>query len=178
MNFKETEISGAYFIEPNKFEDFRGFFARSYCKKEFKERGISFSPVQANIGYSNKKYTLRGLHYQVKPHQEAKLVRCVKGKIYDVIVDLRSESPTFKKWQGIELKADNHTMVYVPEGCAHGYQTLEDNTEICYMVSAFYEPEAERGIRWNDTEFGIKWKKPDRIIISKKDQSWADFSEM
>lgn len=178
MIFKEAEIEGAYIIELNKHEDKRGFFARSYCENEFKDEGISFSPVQANIGYSRNKHTLRGLHYQVNPHAEAKLVRCVKGKLYDVIVDLRQDSRTYGEWTGVVLDSDNHTMFFVPEGCAHGYQTLADETEISYMVSAFYEPDAERGIRWNDPAFDIEWFNTENLIISEKDQNWPDFKEL
>lgn len=178
MIFKEAEIEGAYIIKLNKHEDERGFFARSYCEKEFKNEGISFRPVQANIGYSKNKYTLRGLHYQISPHAEAKLVRCVKGKLYDVIVDLRQDSGTYGEWTAVELDAQSHTMFYVPKGCAHGYQTLADETEISYMVSAFYEPDAERGIRWNDPSFDIQWYNTDDMIISEKDRNWPDFTKL
>lgn len=177
MEFKKTEIAGAFIIDIEKYEDERGFFARGYCEKEFREQDISFKMVQANIGYSKRKYTLRGLHYQQKPHAEAKLVRCVQGALYDVIVDLRPDSPTYKKWTGIELSDDNYTMFYAPAGCAHGYQTLQDDTEVFYMVSAFYAPEFERGIRWDDPAFNIKWKETDNVIISDKDRNWPYFSE-
>jgi len=133
--------------------------------------------MQANIGYSKKKYTLRGLHYQIAPHREAKLVRCTKGSLLDVVVDIRPDSPTYKEWIGVELSESNHTMFYVPEGCAHGYQTLEDDTEVFYMVSAFYAPEHERGIRWDDPAFGIQWREMDDIIISDKDRQWPDFQD-
>lgn len=177
MIFKETEIEGAYIIELNKHKDKRGFFARTYCENEFKNEGISFNPVQANMGYSKNRYTLRGLHYQLSPYAEAKLVRCTKGKLFDVIVDLRKDSGTFGNWTGVELDAKSHTMFYVPEGCAHGYQTLVDKTEISYMVSAFYEPSAERGIRWNDPAFEIEWPNTEDMIISEKDQKWPDFND-
>jgi len=178
MIFKESAIDGAYIIKLNKHEDNRGFFARSYCENEFKEEGISFNPVQANIGYSKNRNTLRGLHYQVEPHAEAKLVRCVKGKLFDVIVDLRQDSGTYGEWTGVELNADSYTMFYVPRGCAHGYQTLVEETEISYMVSAFYEPKAERGIRWNDPAFDIQWYNKEDLVISEKDQNWPDFKDL
>ncbi|WP_138429443.1 dTDP-4-dehydrorhamnose 3,5-epimerase [Fodinibius saliphilus] len=176
MIFKETKIDGAFVIEIEKLTDKRGFFARGYCEKEFKEQGILFEAVQANIGYNKFKHTIRGLHYQVKPHAEAKLVRCVKGEVWDVIVDVRPESPTYKQWLGVELTENNHTMLFIPEGCAHGYQTLVDNTEIYYMVSAFYAPEAEQGIRWDDQAFNIEWRETEQIFISDKDQKWENYN--
>lgn len=177
MIFKETEIGGAYIIEPEKFEDERGFFARGFCEKEFDEHGIEFKPVQANIGYNNKKNTLRGMHIQVGPHAESKLVRCTKGSLFDVILDLRKDSPTYKKWTGAELTAENRRMLYLPAGCAHGYQTLVDDTEVFYMVSAFYAPGFEKGVRWNDPLFNIQWKEHSDLIISEKDMMWADYTE-
>lgn len=175
MTFRETAIPGSYIINIERYADDRGFFARGYCEREFKNQGITFNIVQANIGYSKNKYTLRGLHYQVEPHREAKLVRCTKGGLFDVIVDLRTESPTYKEWVGVELTEKNHTMFYVPEGCAHGYQTLEDNTEVFYMVSSFYAPDYERGIRWDDPTFNIEWVETDDKIISEKDRQWPDY---
>lgn len=175
MNFKETEIVGSYLIDIEKFSDDRGFFARGYCEEEFANEGISFQMVQANIGFSKNKYTLRGLHYQVASHAEAKLVRCTQGALYDVIVDLRPDSPTYKRWIGVELTSKNRNMLYVPEGCAHGYQTMEDDTEVFYMVSAFYAPDHEQGIRWDDPAFTIQWKETDNITISEKDRQWPNF---
>lgn len=175
MIFEKTSIKDAYVIKIEKYADERGFFARGYCEKEFQEHGIPFDIVQANIGNSKGKYTIRGLHYQLEPHAEAKLVRCVKGKLFDVIVDVRPDSSTYKKWLGVELTEDNHTMLYVPKGCAHGYQTLTDETEVFYMVSAFYAPEAERGIRWNDPAFNIEWRESENIVISDKDSGWNDY---
>lgn len=177
MVFKETEIAGAFIIEIEKYSDNRGFFARGYCEKEFNEQNISFEMVQANIGFSKKKHTIRGLHYQREPHAEAKLVRCTKGALYDVIVDLRPDSSTYMQWTGVELTSNNHKMFYVPKGCAHGYQTMEDETEIFYMVSAFYAPGFEQGLRWNDPLFNIQWKETDDIIISEKDQTWPDYRD-
>ncbi len=177
MIFNETAIKDAYLIEIEKWKDQRGFFARSYCKKEFSEHNISFEPVQANIGFSKMSHTLRGLHYQLQPHAEQKLVRCVKGKLYDVIIDIRTDSATYKNWIGVELSEEHYTMLYIPKGCAHGYQTLVPETEICYMVSAFYEPDSERGIRWDDPAFNIEWKESKSLIISDKDRQWPDFNE-
>lgn len=175
MFFNETNLDGVFEIEIEKNGDERGFFGRAYCKKEFGQKNISFKPVQANVGYSKFKNTLRGLHYQRPPHAEQKLVRCVKGKIFDVIVDLRSSSSTYRQWAGFELSAENMKGIFVPEGCAHGYQTLMNDSEIFYMVSAFYTPEAEQGIRWNDPSFNIEWKEAENMIISDKDRQWADY---
>lgn len=178
MNFEESDIEGVFEVEIAKHEDSRGFFARAFCQKEFNKNDISFQPVQANIGYSKYKNTLRGLHYQRAPHAEQKFIRCIKGKIYDVVLDLRPASSTYKQWKGTELSAEKNTMLFVPEGCAHGYQTLEDDSEIFYMVSAFYAPEAEYGIRWDDPAFDIEWKEPvSELIISDKDRQWDHFKE-
>ena len=176
MILKETMLKGAYVIQIEKLEDERGFFARAWCKKEFEEYGLKTLPVQANIAFSQKKGTLRGMHYQVSPFKEAKLVRCIKGEIFDVIIDLRSDSSTYMKWMGMELSADNHNMVYIPEDFAHGYQCLTDNTEVFYQVSEFYSAEFERGIRWNDPAFSIDWKLTENLVISEKDMIWPDFS--
>ncbi len=175
MIFTETELKGAYIIEVKKLEDERGFFGRSFCRREMEEHGLIADIVQANTSVSLKKGTLRGMHFQVEPHQEAKLIRCVRGSIYDVIIDLRPESPTFKRWFGVELSADNYKMLYAPEGFAHGFITISDNVEVCYNVTAFYSPGSERGIRWDDKTFGIKWPfKP--AIISDRDRKHPDFS--
>ncbi|MEX0772375.1 MAG: dTDP-4-dehydrorhamnose 3,5-epimerase [Balneolales bacterium] len=176
MRFKETEVEGAYEITLEKRSDERGFFARGFCEEEFKKQGISFRMVQANIGYNKYQNTLRGLHYQMGPHAEKKLVKCAKGGIYDVVVDLRMGSPSYRHWAGRELTEDNHAMLFIPEGCAHGYQTLTDDSEVSYMVSAFYEPEAERGILWDDPVFNIKWKKAGNMILSEKDKNWPGYT--
>ena len=177
MIFSETKIKGAFLIRLEKHEDERGFFARVWCRKEFERHGLNADFVQANVSRSNKAGTLRGIHYQSPPNEEAKLVRCLKGAIYDVAVDLRPGSSSFKKWIGERLTAENHRMLYIPEGCAHGYLTLTDHAEVFYPVSTFYTPESERGIRWNDPTFNIKWPIAGDLVMSEKDQSWPDFIE-
>ncbi len=174
MLFHETKLVGAFVIELEKREDTRGFFARGWCQKEFEDHGLVAQVVQTNISYNRKKGTLRGMHYQVAPFEETKLVRCVRGGIYDVIIDLRPESPTYKQWIGVELTAENYKMLYVPENFAHGLQTLEDDTEVIYQVSQFYTPGAERGMRWNDPAFRIEWPQ-DIEVISDKDADWPDY---
>ncbi len=174
MIFKETELRGAYIIEVEPIEDERGLFARSFCAKEFEEHGLNPHIAQCNISYNEKKGTLRGMHYQVAPHAETKLVRCTMGAVYDVIIDLRPISATFKRWIGVELTKGNRWMVYVPEGFAHGFQTLEDDTEVFYQMSEFYHPEYSRVIVWDDPGFAIKWPmSPTRI--SNKDRGYANF---
>lgn len=177
MLFIETKLKGAFVVELEKYSDDRGFFSRAWCQKEFKEQGINSQFVQANIGFSKNSGTIRGIHYQIAPFEEAKLVRCIRGAIFDVVLDLRPELPSFKQWFGVELSDENRKMLYVPEGCAHGYQTLVDNTEVFYQVSQVYSPESERGIRWNDPEFDIEWPIDEDLVISEKDQNWPDFME-
>ena len=175
MIFEETRLKGAFIVKLEKLEDERGFFARAWCQKELNDMGMSSRIVQANLSYNKKKGTLRGMHYQVSPHEEAKFVRCCRGAIYDVIVDLRSKSPTYKEWIGVELSAPNRQVLFVPEGFAHGFQTLEDHTEVFYQVSEFYTPGAEKGARYNDPAFNIDW--PLSVsVISEKDAGWADYS--
>lgn len=175
MIFVSTTIKDAFVVELEKHGDDRGFFARAFCMKEFSEQGISFQPCQANIGFSQFKGTLRGIHYQTAPHAEAKLVRCTKGAVFDVVVDLRPDSPNYCQWFGIELTPENGRMLFIPKGCAHGYQTLEDNTELYYLVSDFYAPQAEEGLRWDDPKINIEWPITDNLVISDKDQLWPDF---
>jgi dTDP-4-dehydrorhamnose 3,5-epimerase len=175
MIFLETKLRGAFVIQLEKMEDQRGFFARAWCRKEFEEHGLNSDLAQANIAFSRKKGTLRGMHYQVSPYQEAKSVRCINGAIFDVAIDLRPESSTYKDWIGVELTADNYKMLYVPENFAHGYQTLTENTGVFYQVSQFYSPDHERGISWNDPLFGIQWPIADDVVISEKDHSWPDY---
>lgn len=175
MIFTETELKGAYIIELEARADERGFFARAWCQKEFTQHGLNPNLVQSNISFNYKKGTLRGMHYQVKPDEEAKLVRCTRGSIYDVIIDLRPSSPSFKQWIAVELTSENRKMLYLPEGMAHGFQTLVDNTEVFYQVTQFYSPKSERGVRWNDPVFNIDWPAEDRRVISEKDRNWSDF---
>ncbi len=173
MIFAETKLKGAFVLEPERREDHRGFFARTFCKHEFEAHGLNPRVVQCNIAYNKRKGTLRGMHFQDPPHQEAKLVRCTKGAIYDVILDLRPASPTYKQWVSVELTEENHKMLYVPEGFGHGYQTLTETTEIIYQVSQFYAPESARGVRHNDPAFGIQWALP-VAVISPVDEGWPD----
>lgn len=174
MKFTETKLEGAYIIEIEKLTDDRGFFARSWCQKEFEAHGLTSRVVQTNVSFNRKKGTLRGLHYQLKPNEESKLIRCTRGAIYDVIIDLRPKSPTYKQWIGVKLSDENYTMFFVPENFAHGFQTLKNNTEITYQVSQFFTTGSERGIRWNDPIFGIKWPL-EIAVISAKDRDWPDF---
>jgi dTDP-4-dehydrorhamnose 3,5-epimerase len=174
MRFTETPIAGAYLIDLDARGDERGFFARLWCRREFAERGLVADFVQCNGSFSAGRGTLRGLHYQEAPHGEVKLVRCIRGSVFDVAVDLRRDSPTYLKWAGATLTVDNRTMLYVPEGCAHGYLTLEPSSEVEYPVSAFYAPASERGVRWDDPLFAIAWPiAPD--VVSPKDRAWPDY---
>jgi len=175
MIFKETKLKGAYVVECEPIEDDRGFFARAFCREEFERHQLNPCVVQCNISFNRKKGTLRGMHYQAKPYEEARLVRCTRGRIYDVIVDLRRESPGYKQWEAVELTADNRLMLYVPEGFAHGFQTLEDGSEVFYQMSESYAPEYTRGVRWDDPAFGIQWPLDDRLL-SVRDQSFPDFN--
>ncbi len=175
MRFIKTKIQGVFVIEPEKIKDERGFFARSWNSVEFKKLGLNPKISQCSISYNKKRGTIRGMHYQIKPYEEAKLVTCTKGKIYDVIVDLRPKSKTFKKWISSELSEENHKMQYIPEGCAHGFQTLKNNTVVFYQMSQIYNPQYYRGVRWNDPAFNISWPlKPS--TIAKKDETHVNFS--
>ncbi len=167
MIFIETQLKGAYLIEPERLEDKRGFFARTFCRKELEDHGLDPKIVQCNVSYNKLKGTLRGMHYQIAPKAETKLVRCTRGAIYDVIIDLRPDSPTCDQWISVELSASNFRMIYVPEGFAHGFQTLEDDTEVFYQMSEFYSPEHARGLRWDDPAFGIVWPVKNKIISDK-----------
>ena len=174
MIFTETPLKGAYVIDPERLADERGFFARTWCRREFEAHGLNPELAQCNISYNRRKGTLRGMHYQVAPHAETRLVRCTSGAVYDVIVDLRPQSATFKRWFPIELTADNRRMLYIPEGVAHGFFTLCDDTEVFYQMSGFYAPECARGVRWNDPAFGFEW--PDEIqVMAERDRSYPDF---
>jgi len=174
MIFEETPLPGAFVIRLERREDDRGFFARSWCQHEFAAHNLIDRIVQVNTSYNRLRGTLRGMHWQQAPHAETKLVRCTRGALYDVIVDLRPDSPAYKRWVGVELTADNRDMLYVPEGFAHGFQTLVDGTEAIYQVSQFYTPGAERGARHDDPAFDIGWPLP-VAAISDKDGGWPDY---
>lgn len=174
MIFTETKLKGAYLIDIERLEDERGFFARSWCRKEFQAQGLAPGLVQCNVSFNAKKGTLRGMHYQVKPFEEAKLVRCTMGSLYDVIVDIRQDSSTFMQHVGVVLSADNRKMLYIPEGFAHGFLTLEDNTEIFYQMSEFFAPDHARGFKWNDPVFRISWPA-DIQVMSDRDRNLPDF---
>ena len=175
MIFTPLELDGAYLVELDAREDERGFFARAWCREEFQAHGLNSAVVQCNLAFSRERGTLRGMHFQREPHEEAKLIRCTRGAIFDAIVDLRPESPTHTRWLGVELTADNRRALYVPEGFAHGYLTLVDETETLYQVSEAYAPDAEAGVRWDDPAFGIVWPTTGRRIISEKDRAWPDY---
>jgi len=175
MVFKETKLKGAFVIELERFEDERGFFSLSWSENEFARHGLESRLVECNVSFNRKKGTLRGMHYQESPHGQVKLVRCTMGAIYDVIVDLRPSSPTFKRWFSIELTANNHLTLYVPIDFAHGFQTLEDNSEVLYQMSAPYVSGSGSGVRWDDPAFGIQWPDDERIIIAR-DREYADFN--
>lgn len=174
MKFVPTDLAGAYVIEPERMEDDRGFFARTFCHDEFASHGLRAAFVQCNVSFNTRKGTLRGLHFQEKPHEEAKLVRCTRGAIYDVIVDIRRASPTFRRWAAFELTAESRKMLYVPEGIAHGFQTLEENCEVFYQISEMYHPHLARGVRWNDPAFAIRWPIADPTV-SARDAQYPDF---
>ena len=174
MRFIPAALDGACVIELDRIEDERGFFARTFCRDEFATHGLRAQFVQCSVSFNATRRTLRGMHYQASPHEEAKLVRCTQGVIFDAIVDLRRASPTFKRWFGVELSADNRRALYIPEGCAHGFQTLEDASEVFYQISEVYCPEAARGVRWNDPAFGIAWPLKDPIV-SARDAGYPDF---
>lgn len=172
MIFTQTPLPGAYMIDIEKRKDARGFFSRTWCQKECENYGLSTAFVQANMNFSEKKGTIRGLHYQQQPFQEIKLVRCTKGAIFDVIIDVRPHSATYGQWVSTLLTGENHRTLYVPEGFAHGYQTLEDDTEVFYPTTQFFTPEVECGIRWDDPAFEIEWPERQSVVVSDKDQSW------
>ncbi|MBI5584186.1 MAG: dTDP-4-dehydrorhamnose 3,5-epimerase [Deltaproteobacteria bacterium] len=176
MIFRETKLKGAFLIEPEKLEDPRGFFARSWCQKEFERQGLNPRLVQCNISFNAKRGTLRGMHYQVKPFEEAKLIRCTRGAIYDVVVDLRAGSETWGESWAEVLDSENRRMLYIPEGLAHGFLTLADTTEVFYQMSEFYAPECARGFRWDDPAFALAWPGPVEVI-SDRDRGYPDFAK-
>ena len=175
MIFTETKLAGAFVIEVGRHTDERGFFARTFCQQEFEAHGLKAEVAQCNVSFNKRKGTLRGMHYQAAPFAEAKLVRCTAGSIYDVIIDLRPASPTFKRHFAVELSAENHRMLYIPDDFAHGFQTLVDDTEVFYQMAQRYSAERARGVRWNDPAFGIEWPKGERIII-ERDQNYPDYA--
>jgi dTDP-4-dehydrorhamnose 3,5-epimerase len=174
MIFTETKLCGAFVMELEKFEDERGFFAHGWSPRELAAHGLEAPSVESAISFNRKKGTLRGMHYQASPHGQIKIVRCTSGAIYDVIVDLRRESPTFKEWFGIELSAANRLMLYIPTEFAHGFQTLEDESELSYHMSHTYVPESATGVRWNDPAFDISWPLP-VTVIADRDRSYPDY---
>jgi dTDP-4-dehydrorhamnose 3,5-epimerase len=174
MVFIETKLPGTFILQAEKKEDHRGFFARTWCQHEFEARGLSPKFVQSSISVSRKRGTLRGMHYQTEPYEEAKLIRCISGAIYDTVIDLRPLSPTFKQHFSVVLTAESYQSLYVPKKFAHGLQTLHDNTEVLYQISEFYSPEHACGVRWNDPAFGICWPDAERTI-SERDQTYPDF---
>jgi len=176
--FRETEVAGGYVVEPERLEDERGFFARTFSAREFAARGLDDRVEQCSTSFNAKAGTLRGLHYQAAPHGEAKLVRCTRGAIYDVCLDLRPGSASYLRWTGMELSADDGRALFVPEGCAHGFQTLVDASEVHYQISTPYVPDAARGVRWNDPAFGIEWPPapPAGRTIAKRDAEYPDFA--
>jgi dTDP-4-dehydrorhamnose 3,5-epimerase len=175
MRFEPTAIPEVVIVDLEEHGDERGFFARAWCEREFEDAGLNPRLVQVNLSYNRARNTLRGMHYQRAPHAEAKLVRCIRGAIFDVAVDIRADSPTFGRWVGAELSAANRRMLYVPEGFGHGFQTLADDTEVLYQVSEFYAPEAEAGFPWDDTLFAVDWPLGAPEVISDKDAAWPDF---
>lgn len=176
MIFERTSVDGAFLVRPELRGDERGFFGRLFCRKAFAERGLATDLAQINDSFSAQSGTLRGMHFQRAPHAETKLVRCVRGALYDVVLDIRPESPTFGRSSGHELTADNRHMLYVPKGCAHGFMTLTDDVEMLYFVDEFYAPGAEGGVRWDDPRFNIEWPMAP-TVISDKDRAWPDFVE-
>jgi dTDP-4-dehydrorhamnose 3,5-epimerase len=176
MRFEATELEGAWLIGLEPANDQRGFFARTFCTREFAERGLETTFVQHSTSFSATSGTIRGMHFQREPAAEVKVVSCVRGAIYDVIVDLRKRSPTYRRWQGFGLSAENRRRLYIPAGYAHGFQTLSDDAEVEYLISEFYAPQSASGVRYDDPAFAIEWPLP-VTSISEKDQSWADYAE-
>lgn len=170
MIFRETILKGTFIIEPERKEDARGFFARTWSAEEFSERGLNPRILQCGASYNSKRGTLRGMHYQAPPHEEVKLVRCTRGAVFDVVIDLRPDSSTYAKHTSVVLTEANGLLLYIPEGLAHGYQTLEDDTEVFYQISQTFHPESARGVRWDDPCFGIRWPDADRIILPRDRQ--------
>jgi dTDP-4-dehydrorhamnose 3,5-epimerase len=176
MIFTETKLAGAYIVDIDPLSDARGFFARAWCAQELEEHGLVARIAQCNTSYNKRKGTLRGMHLQRAPHEEVKFVKCIRGALYDVIIDLRPGSATYMEWVGVELTAENRRALYVPEGFAHGFQSLQDDVETLYMVSEFYAPQAETGFRWDDPAFAVVWPLGPPTVVSEKDASWPSFT--
>ena len=174
MKFQKTPVEGAFVIRVNRIEDSRGYFGRLWCSNTLRKKGLEAKIEQTNVGFSPKPGTLRGLHYQRPPHEEVKVMRCTRGAVYAVALDIRSDSPTFRKWAGVELSPENGSKLYIPRGCAAGYLTLKDDSEIYYSTSASYAPEAATGVRFDDPYFAIDWPS-DVLVISEQDENWPDF---
>jgi dTDP-4-dehydrorhamnose 3,5-epimerase len=175
VKFVATKLGDAFVLELERHEDERGFFARAWCRDEFADHGLVAALSQSSISRNSRAGTLRGMHFQTAPHEEAKLVRCTAGAIFDVIVDLRADSPTYTEWLGVELDAERGNALYVPKGFAHGFQTLVDKTDVLYMISDPYVPEAASGVRWDDPAFGIEWPDAGTRTISERDRAWPDY---
>lgn len=176
MKFTPTRIHGVWIVEMERRQDERGWFARTWCAEEFRLHGLDARLSQCSTSFNLRRGTLRGMHYQVAPHEEAKVVRCTRGAVFDVALDLRRESPTFRDWVGVELTAENGLGLYIPKGCAHGFQTLEDSTEMSYSIAEAYHPDQGRIVRWNDPRFSIEWPLFDQAILSSQDANCPDFT--
>ena len=176
MIFKSTKIPGSYVIEQERLEDHRGYFARTWCTQEFSAHGLETNFVQHSVSHNARQGTLRGMHYQSAPHAECKLVRVTRGAIFDVIIDLRAESPTHKAWFGVELNSENGTMLYIPDGCAHGFLTLSDDTDVQYQITEFFRPESAAGVRWNDSAFSVDWPSHP-AVIADRDSHYEDYQQ-
>ncbi|MDG2208247.1 MAG: dTDP-4-dehydrorhamnose 3,5-epimerase [Pirellulales bacterium] len=174
MIFQSTKIPGVYVIEQERHEDHRGYFARTWCRQEFAAQGLETQFVQCSVSHNERRGTLRGMHYQSEPHSERKLVQVTRGAIFDVIIDLRADSPTYKAWFGLELTSDKGTMLYIPDGCAHGFMTLSDNTDVHYQMTDFFHPESAAGVRWNDPSFSIRWPL-EPVVINERDNQYEDY---
>ncbi len=176
MIFQPQALAGVHVIDVERREDERGFLGRTWCAREFAEHGLNPALVQCTLSFNRVRGTLRGMHYQAAPHEEAKLIRCTMGAIYDVVIDVRADSPTYKKWLGVELSADNRRMLYVPEGFAHGFITLRDTSEVFYQMSRLFEPDSARGVRWDDPAFAVHWPFPP-IVMSERDRAYPDHTD-
>jgi dTDP-4-dehydrorhamnose 3,5-epimerase len=175
MRFPATTIAGVVLVEPEPKEDQRGFFARTFCRQEFRANGLMDRIEQSSVSFNRRRGTLRGMHFQAAPHAESKLVACTQGRIFDVALDVRQDSPSFGQWFGIELSAENLRMLYLPTGIAHGFQTLEDASAVFYQISEAFHPESSRSVRWNDPQVAIRWPLSEDLVISERDRTWPDW---